>query len=150
MSTLGRRITKIRAKNIHTEAGMSLIEKGLPKSVKTEAVMSFRIKAQRKFYTKAVILLIQQALVAFWTAAGSSLVLLCSGIDKGRLCLKIFLPLSGGRTYHLAAGGTFVLPGMASAPAVTGRFVPIRRGFWGRWSRRFGVEDFARCSSRSR
>ena len=65
MSDLGGKIAKIRAKNIHTEAGMSLITKLLLKSVETEAVMSFRIRAQRKFYTKSVMLLIQQALASF-------------------------------------------------------------------------------------
>ena len=65
MSRLGEKITKNAQKNIHTEAGMSLIKRGLPKSVETEAVMSFRISAQRRFYAKAVMLLIQQALISF-------------------------------------------------------------------------------------
>jgi hypothetical protein len=52
---------------------MFLIRKGLPKFVETEAGMSFRIITRRKFYTKAVMLLIQQAFVAFWTAAKSGL-----------------------------------------------------------------------------
>ena len=70
MSGLRGEITKIRAKNIHTEAGMSLMRKALPKSVETEAVMSFRIAAGRKFYTKAVMLLIQQVFVAFSRGCG--------------------------------------------------------------------------------
>ena len=80
--------------------------------------MSFRIIAQRKFYTKAVILLIQQALASFWTAVGSGSVLLCSGSDKGGLYLEIFLPAFKNENAPPAVGGTLVVPGTASAPAV--------------------------------
>ena len=86
MSALGGKITKIRAKNIHTEAGISLIKKDLPKPVETEAVMSFRIIAWRKFYTKAVMLLIQQVFGAFCGIG------VCAGF-----CLKVTMVGSASR-----------------------------------------------------
>ena len=108
--------------------------------------MSFRIRAQRKSYTKAVMLLIQQALVAFWTAAGSGFVCFAlevtkAGADSRSSCgfqegERITLRLAEQSWSQRMAGASALVGQFASSPE-EGAFGPVLIG----WSLKTSLES---------